>query len=332
VPARRRRRAPPPLVAQRSPVHVTATAVGVLAGVRLGTGAIYLIAAVPLVIAALIASVIWRSAKRERLSRALRSRLESPNPQTRREALDKVTDEVLSIHAVMLSELLVRETDPDVLEALAAAVARSKWEPTDDAALVELRRWVAGGETPTTSSSNGVAPPQERSPAAPAGSAAAPGVAVADVPVEPAAGGAATPSAGTSTNGRESVPSPASPDVAEHGDGLGDLVEKVREVLGDGVERVEMVSIEGELLTSWSSAQHDKRRCVGSGAEEQTWQVLERVGVGVLVVAGARRACCATEDDRHRRDGLGCSREQRHRREPCLVGRRGGGRRRDRRP
>jgi hypothetical protein len=237
---------------------------GTLAGVRLGTGAIYLIAAVPLVIAALIAWVIWRSAKRERASRALRSRLESPNPQTRRDALDKVTDEMLSIHSVMLCELLARESDPDVLDALAAAIAGSKWEPTDDAALMQLRRWVAGGQIRTTSSS-------PSSPAMAPATPEAPSAATASQPAPPAPAPASdppraaviaprevtTPAAwpSTSTNGREGTSSVPPLETPGHDDAVTDLVHKVRAVLGDDVERVEMVSIDGELLTSWSSGQ-----------------------------------------------------------------------------
>jgi len=239
-------------------VQLTAV-VGTLAGIRIGTGAIYLIAAVPLVIAALIASVIWRSAKRERASQALRSRLESPNPQTRRDALDKVTDEMLSIHSVMLCELLARESDPDVLDALAAAIARSKWEPTDDAALNQLRRWVAGDQARTTSSSPSTpATPSSVTDSQPVPPAPAPAI------VAPRADDAAPrevtvpvawPSA--SPNGQEGTASVPPLEPPGHDDAMRDLVHKVRAVLGD-VERVELVSIDGELLTSWSSSQRTK--------------------------------------------------------------------------
>jgi hypothetical protein len=239
-------------------VRLTAV-VGTLAGVRVGTGAIYLIAAVPLVIAALIASVIWRSAKRERASQALRSRLESPNPQTRRDALDKVTDEMLSIHSVMLSALLARESDPDVLDALAAAIARSKWEPTDDAALSQLRRWVAGGQARTTNSSPSTpATPSsvmDRQPVPPAPAPATVVPRADDAAPREVTVPAAWPSA--SPNGREGPASVPPLEPPGHDDAMRDLVHKVREVLGD-VERVELVSIDGELLTSWSSSQRAK--------------------------------------------------------------------------
>jgi hypothetical protein len=224
--------------------------VGAIAGVRLSTGAIYLIASIPLVIAALIASVIWRSAKRERASRALRSRLESPNPQTRRDAIDAVTDDVLEEHAEMLCELLDTESNDDVLDALAAAVARSKWEPTDDAGVLRLRRWVAGGKVRSTSSSSAVASAPVAN--ADATEARQPKPVPADSPVPVQAAAATAPSA--STNGRESPPSEPGSVPAPVGDPA-ELVDRVREVLGDGVERVELVSIDGELLASWSSAQ-----------------------------------------------------------------------------
>jgi hypothetical protein len=247
----------PPTAVGTTPVQLTADP-GAIAGIS--TGAIYLIAAVPLVIAALIASIIWRSAKRERASRALRSRLESPNPQTRRDALDKVTDEVLSIHSAMLCELLAREYDPEVLEALAAAVARSKWEPTDDAALLELRRWVAGAQTSDSSSGSVFVPAApaalaSETGAQPAMPAPAPtnAVPVEAAPPLAAMAPAAEPSAPVhGTEGRAGEPPPGTP--ARDGD-LTDLVHKVQAVLGEGVERVELVSIDGELLTSWSSGQ-----------------------------------------------------------------------------
>ncbi len=240
--------------------------VGTLAGIRIGTGAIYLIAAVPLVIAALIASVIWRSAKRERASQALRSRLESPNPQTRRDALDKVTDEMLSIHSVMLCELLARESDPDVLDALAAAIARSKWEPTDDDALSQLRRWVAGAQARTTSSSPSTpATPSSVTDRQPVPPAPAPVIVAphADVGPREVTVPPVWPSA--SPNGREGSASVPPLEPPGHDDAMRDLVHKVREVLGD-VERVELVSIDGELLTSWSSSP----RTEGKGDEPPT--------------------------------------------------------------
>jgi hypothetical protein len=60
---------------------------------------------------------------------------------------------VLARNARILFDLLEREQDLDVLDALAAAVARSRWEPTDDGALIQLRKWVAGGHSRTTASS-----------------------------------------------------------------------------------------------------------------------------------------------------------------------------------
>ena len=223
--------------------------VGAIAGVRLSTGAIYLIASIPLVIAALIASVIWRSAKRERVGRALRSRLESPNPQTRRDAIDAVTDDVLAEHVEMLCELLDTESNDDVLDALAAAVARSKWEPTDDAGILRLRRWVTGGMV--RSSSAVTSAPVTNADATEA-TQPKPAPAPADSPVPVQAAAATAPSA--STNGRESPPSEPGSVPAPVGDPA-ELVHRVREVLGEGVERVELVSIDGELLASWSSAQ-----------------------------------------------------------------------------
>jgi hypothetical protein len=219
-----------------SPARVT----GVLASVHL----IYLIAAVPLAIAVLIAAVVWRGATRERAGRSLRHRLESTDPEARKATLDYVNDEVLANYAGVLLALLERETDPDVLDALAAAIARSKWEPTDDPDLVALRRWVAGSQARPTSSS-----PQ---------------------PVATGLGDAGTPVA--STNGRHKGAStaPGGDDkemapVASSDAEVGGLVDRVREVLGD-VERVELVSIDGQLLTSWSVTDRAGGRSPGDDA------------------------------------------------------------------
>jgi hypothetical protein len=211
--------------------------------------AIYLVAAIPLLIAVVVAIVVWRNARRERTANELRLRLSDPNPAVRKRALDEVTDEVLSANAPLFRELLARERDEDVLDALAAAVARSRWEPTSDPDIVELRRWVAGATRTTISSTpasdervgpTGAAFPTANQPASPA-TAGAPSLLV--VPVEPAPAGpqAIAPGghASTAASGLEEL------------DGL---IPKVRALLGDDLEHVELVSIDGEVLTSWRSS------------------------------------------------------------------------------
>lgn len=118
-----------------------------------GTNLVYVLAAIPLLVAVIVALVVWRSARRERTRREFQLRLDNPDPKARRAALDAVTDDVLARNAKVLLGLVESESDPDVLDAIAAAVARSRWEPTQDRDLVELRRWVAGGHARATASS-----------------------------------------------------------------------------------------------------------------------------------------------------------------------------------
>lgn len=201
----------------------------------LAADAIYLAAAVPLLVAVGVSVAVWRSARRERVLRALRTELASRDPAVRKAALGATTDELLAAHAELYCDLLAREDDPDVLDALAAAVARSRWEPSDDLALVELRRWVAGGHARATRSSepsiDAAADQPTPEPAAPAASRSA----TAEV----------APPAGVPV-----APGGTRPSDAE----LDELVPRVRELLGDALERLELVSIDGEVLKQWSSS------------------------------------------------------------------------------
>ncbi len=205
------------------------------ASIGLAADAIYLAAAVPLLVAVGVSIAVWRSAKRERVLRVLRTELASRDPAVRKAALEATTDELLASHAEVYCDLLAREDDPEVLDALAAAVARSRWEPSDDLALVELRRWVAGGHARATRSSDGPTEGEaglvarDRAAPAPAGAPAA-----SSVPTR-----ATTPA----------VPPGPRPSDAE----LDELVPRVRELLGDALERLELVSIDGEVLKQWSS-------------------------------------------------------------------------------
>lgn len=227
-----------------------------------GAHAIYLVAAIPLLVAIVVAYLVWRNARQERSSRTLWTSLADPSPTVRRGALDALTDDTMAHNAPLLCELLAAEQDPDVLDALAAAVARSKWEPTADPALLELRRWVAGGHARTTRSSRepvdsaadpwgGASPSTPVAPAA-AGPAVEPAAAPAsaprvDVTAAVAAGlGAATATAATRASGG------GEPSAKE----LEELVPRVRAVLGDELEHVELVSIDGKVLASWSSGEN----------------------------------------------------------------------------
>lgn len=228
-------------------MHITTAPDTLTATSGFGAHAIYLVAAIPLVVAIVVAILVWRNARRERTSRALWTNLANPDPRARRAALDDLADDAIDYNAPLLCELLKFEHDPDVLDALAAAVARSKWEPTTDPSLLELRRWVAGGQARATTSSRAPGPVDEvRVPPGvePASAAAATAVAtIAEPRAEDAPhGGAAAPAAPVA---------PASSDD----DDLADLVPKVRAVLGEDLTRLELVSIDGEVLATWSADQ-----------------------------------------------------------------------------
>jgi hypothetical protein len=224
--------------------------------VTLGTSAgdrvIYAIAAIPLLISIAVAVVVWRNARREQAAQALRLRLANPDPEVRRRALDEVTDDVLSAHAALLCELLAVEEDPEVLDALAAAVARSRWEPTNDVALAELRRWVAGGQSRATRASSRRAAGDEPGPDASgeASGVAAPAATVArDAAHAPPVDLDATDA---TRSGGAAVARDAG-DGAPTDEELAALVPKVREVLGGDLDRLELVSIEGQVLARWPS-------------------------------------------------------------------------------
>ena len=179
--------------------------------------AVYLVAAIPLVIAVVVSIIVWRSARKERAAVSLRTALASDDPSARRSALDALGADAIGPNAPLLCELVERERDPDVLDALAAAVARSRWEPTDDPALLELRRFVAGGTARATRSS-------------------------AREPTPVGARAAGQPAA----------------------DELADLVPKVNALLDGRLEHLELVSIDGEVLTSWTA---DRPAAEGSGGQ-----------------------------------------------------------------
>jgi hypothetical protein len=254
-----------------------------------GTYLVYLVVAVPIAIALVIVIVVWRSARRDRARAALAEQLANPEPRERRRVLDGVDDEVLARNSATLFELLNREQDPDVLDALAAAIARSRWEPTDDRNLIELRRWVAGSHTRTTASTT-VEPV-----AAVAGMPPAPVEPDAGVPIAVATDAAAVPGDDVhidddvADDDHWSADPPASDDDADAADvavsvdgsterseapardtdsvdELADFIPRVRALIGGGVERVELALITGTVLKTWSAT--DPNGTGGATVEE----------------------------------------------------------------
>ena len=211
---------------------------------------IYVGAVAPLVIAGFVAVAVWRSAATQRTRRALQEGLASDNPDVRRNTLEALDEETLSGNATALLALLGTEQDPEVLDALAGAVARSRWEPTDDGNIVELRRWVAGRHAHRAAATIG--DPSGRSPGqtaqqADVAASTSPG-AIPGVPGD----------IGADPSGRAASPrrAPTAPMVEESSHGetdLSELVPKVRALLGERLARMELVSIDGEVLAKWSS-------------------------------------------------------------------------------
>lgn len=262
-------------------VRTVALAASVGHVVHHGTNLVYAIAAVPLAIAVIVALIVWRSARRERARRALSLRLANSDPRERRKVLDSIDDDVLARNSAVLFDLLGREHDPDVLDALAAAVARSRWEPTDDRHLIELRRWVAGSHTRTTASTTTATVTSTELATAPAADQREPvevTVAVATAPSPVPVAGSESPEMEHALDeaahdddwtsdplsddepGDVATPAPA-PEAAprEQHDGtvdeLADFVPRVRALIGSGVERVELSLITGTVLKTWSSTE-----------------------------------------------------------------------------
>jgi hypothetical protein len=221
-------------------------------------------AILPLVFAIVVAIAVWRSASHQRTKRDLHEGLTSPDPARRRVTLERVDEDQLARYAPMFVRLLESESDPEVLDALAAAVARSRWEPTDNGNLVELRRWVAGRHAHL--------PLDDAAPFGPRRAGAADvGVGDEDAastgPDDAAADTGPTDGAGDGAADARAVAGPA---VADRGhlaststsattlvepttEELAELVPNVREVLGDELERLELVSIDGRVLATWSA-------------------------------------------------------------------------------
>ncbi|ODU05131.1 MAG: hypothetical protein ABS81_08415 [Pseudonocardia sp. SCN 72-86] len=86
-------------------------------------------------------AVCWRVLRRKRVRARLEARLADADPARRRAAVEVATEQGLRAHAALLVALLDREQDQGVLDALAAGVLRSAWEPADRADLLRLRLW-----------------------------------------------------------------------------------------------------------------------------------------------------------------------------------------------
>jgi carbamoyl-phosphate synthase large subunit len=113
----------------------------------------------------LLTAAVWAARLKRDAVRQLRLAILDPDPSTRKAAVLVAAERGLEPFADLLVERVQAEHHPQVRRALAEAVARSQWEPSDSSELVDLRVW-AQGELAST------APAQ--SPPAPAPAPAAP--------------------------------------------------------------------------------------------------------------------------------------------------------------
>lgn len=91
---------------------------------------------------AVATSVAWWAGARLRERRELGNALRDPDPRRRREAVQRLGQRGIAAFADMVLASAASETDPTVLEAVAAAVTQSQWEPSYRRALVQLRMLV----------------------------------------------------------------------------------------------------------------------------------------------------------------------------------------------
>jgi hypothetical protein len=96
-------------------------------------------------VALLAAGVDWRvraiRRRRADFRRRARSALDDHDPTTRRAAVAVVAQQGLSAVTELLLETTRRESDGSVLDAIAEAVARNQWEPSQRPEVFELRLW-----------------------------------------------------------------------------------------------------------------------------------------------------------------------------------------------
>jgi hypothetical protein len=98
-------------------------------------------------IALLALGVDWRIRAVRRRHADFRDRvcgaLDDPDPVARRAAVGVIVQHGLSAIAGLLLDAIAKETDFTVLDAIAEAVARNQWEPSDRPHVFELRLWAA---------------------------------------------------------------------------------------------------------------------------------------------------------------------------------------------
>ena len=93
--------------------------------------------------AVVIAGSAWRLLATSRRRRRLDEALAGPDPATRLAALDLVAERGVSAHLGVLVERALVESDPVVQAALVRALTHTRWEPSADRRVLQLRAWAA---------------------------------------------------------------------------------------------------------------------------------------------------------------------------------------------
>jgi carbamoyl-phosphate synthase large subunit len=91
--------------------------------------------------ATLAAALRWRALHRRSHLRWLAAQLRDPDPRVRIHTVRLAVETGLDRSGGILLRLARRESDPDVLAALLAAVAARQWEPVSSPSSSELRSW-----------------------------------------------------------------------------------------------------------------------------------------------------------------------------------------------
>jgi predicted ATP-grasp superfamily ATP-dependent carboligase len=127
-------------------------------------------------VAALLVGLGWRQQRMLQTGERLERRLRDPDPAARASAVREAAALGLERTAGVILRVARSEHDPEVLEAIEAAVGSRLWEPVTTGDALELRRWVAARRDPERPAPGRTSPPLPRVMVTGAGGAA--GVAV----------------------------------------------------------------------------------------------------------------------------------------------------------
>ena len=93
--------------------------------------------------ALLVIAIVWRQTTHHRVRSALIRGLDAPEPQERARAAIQLIERGLPRAARPLLDLIPRENDARVRLAIALAVARRQWEPSNAPRVTTLRDWTS---------------------------------------------------------------------------------------------------------------------------------------------------------------------------------------------